>query len=107
MAFYTKRLRANASTLVRLLQTRLLESVERSALAPRPERPLLAFLRLCTARAGALSFHQTIVGAAIKAMVESNVRGRWSARKYREARDLLLEAGFIREVTPAMATRPA
>jgi len=30
-----------------------------------------------------------------------------SARKYREARDLLLEAGFISEVTPAMATRPA
>jgi len=37
---------------------------------------------------------------AIAAMVEQRVLG-WCARKYREARDLLLEAGFIREVQPA------
>jgi hypothetical protein len=36
----------------------------------------------------------------IQAMVAVNVLGRWSARKYREARDLLLELGLIREVVP-------
>lgn len=43
----------------------------------------------------------------IPAMAEANVLGRWSWRKYREARDLLLELGLIREVSPATPKRAA
>jgi hypothetical protein len=44
---------------------------------------------------------------SISSMVEQRVLGRWSARKYREARDLLLEAGSIQEVHPAQPGRMA
>jgi hypothetical protein len=43
----------------------------------------------------------------IKAMVEEESMGRWAARKYRAARDILLKEGLIELVVPASGTRPA
>jgi hypothetical protein len=44
---------------------------------------------------------------SINAMVEAHVLGHWSAHKYRKARDLLLELGLIREVSPETGTQRA
>ncbi|MBS0242355.1 MAG: bifunctional DNA primase/polymerase [Proteobacteria bacterium] len=38
---------------------------------------------------------------AIEAMVRAKIMGNWSARKYREARETLIDAGFVRLVSPA------
>jgi hypothetical protein len=44
---------------------------------------------------------------ATSAMVQDRVLGSWSVRRYREARDLLLQESFIREVSPARSNRAA
>lgn len=38
----------------------------------------------------------------INAMVEAGIMGRWSARRYREARDTLIQAGLMTEVVPSI-----
>jgi hypothetical protein len=43
----------------------------------------------------------------IKAMVESGVLAAWGRYRYRQARDLLLQWGFIREVSPAQFRKAA
>jgi hypothetical protein len=43
----------------------------------------------------------------INAMVETKVLGGWSARKYRDARDLLLQLGLIIQVSPETPTHRA
>jgi hypothetical protein len=60
-----------------------------------------ALLQLFRAEHGARCKRGETFRIAISAMVGAGVMGRWSARRYRTARDVLLEAGFIREVRPA------
>jgi hypothetical protein len=56
--------------------------------------------------AGKISRGETFA-ICIGAMARSRVMGSWSERKYREARDVLLQEGFIREIWPARWKRAA
>jgi hypothetical protein len=77
-----------------------------AALAPNGDSAF-ALLQLFRAEHGARCKRGETFKIAIKSMVECRVMGRWSTRKYREARDLLLQAGSIIEVVPAKARQAA
>lgn len=43
----------------------------------------------------------------VDAMVRARTMGSWDARRYRRARDLLVEAGYMKQVSPPGCKRPA
>lgn len=66
-----------------------------------------ALLMLLRAEHGARCARGETFAIMSKAMSEQRVLGKWSARKYREARDLLLAAGKIELVKEATPRQPA
>ncbi|WP_127079647.1 bifunctional DNA primase/polymerase [Rhodomicrobium lacus] len=67
----------------------------------------LALLLLLRSEHGARCAQGETFRLLIKSMVDARVMGSWAARKYREARDLLLAEEFIREVKLATKGAPA
>lgn len=67
----------------------------------------LAFLMLLRAEHGARCKRGETFMLNVAAMVEARTMGSWAAPKYRNARDTLLAAGRIKQVTPASSCRAA
>ena len=61
----------------------------------------LALLLLLRAEHGARCLRGESFAICARAMVEARTMGTWAARKYREARDMLLHTGLIEPVSPA------
>jgi hypothetical protein len=70
------------------------------ALAPNGAEAF-SLLQLLRVEHGARCKRGETFSLVVESMVRDRVMGKWSARRYREARDVLLQAGLIREVREA------